>query len=142
MLSGINNRSLNRFFLSNLLLALFSSSFSERNATFLRVGGSIIFGIRYPCFSANKYLKPQLPIPRVLKAITNPVIQCFSTFFKSRNLSKIIIWRNLNAPYGTIYSIFREPSKELTEPLGSAEPRLKNTVVITIFCQKKNNNFL
>ncbi len=41
----------------------------------------------------------------------------------------IIIWRNLNAPYSTIYSIFSEPSKELAEPLGSAEPRLKNTAV-------------
>ena len=40
-----------------------------------------------------------------------------------------MIWRNLNASNSTIYSVFREPSKELAEPLGSAEPRLKNTVL-------------
>jgi hypothetical protein len=40
-----------------------------------------------------------------------------------------MIWRNLHASNSTIYSVFREPSKELAEPLGSAEPRLKNTVV-------------
>jgi len=45
--------------------------------------------------------------------------------FSSRGTSQkfLIIWRNLNAPYSTIYSIFREPNKEL------AEPRLKNTVI-------------
>jgi hypothetical protein len=49
--------------------------------------------------------------------------------FSSRGTSQkfINIWRNLNAPHSTIYSIFREPSKKLAEPLGSAEPRLKNT---------------
>jgi len=52
--------------------------------------------------------------------------------FSSRGTRQkfLIIWRNLNTPYGTIYSIFREPSKELAEPLGSAEPRLKNTAVL------------
>jgi len=39
----------------------------------------------------------------------------------------VIIWRSLNASYSTLFSIFREPSKELAEPLCSAEPRLKNT---------------
>jgi len=35
--------------------------------------------------------------------------------FLSRGTSQkfLIIWRNLNAPHSTIYSIFREPSKEL-----------------------------
>ncbi len=53
----------------------------------------------------------------------------------SRGTSKtfLIIWRNLNAPCCSIYSIFREPSKELVEPLGSAEPRLKNTVLYTVW---------
>ena len=47
--------------------------------------------------------------------------QCFSTFFKSRNLSKIYYhFAELNAPYSTIQSIFMDPSKKL------AEPRLKN----------------
>jgi len=59
------------------------------------------------------------------------IIVYFSFFqpFSSRGTSQkfLIIWRNLNAPNSTIYSIFREPSKELAEPLGSAEPRLKNT---------------
>jgi len=32
-----------------------------------------------------------------------------------------MIWRSLNAINSTVYSVFREPSKEL------AEPRLKNT---------------
>jgi len=41
-----------------------------------------------------------------------------------------MIWRNLNASNSTIYSVFREPSKELAEPLGSAEPRLKTTALI------------
>jgi len=52
--------------------------------------------------------------------------------FSCRETSQkfLIIWRNLNAPYSTICSIFREPSKELAEPLGSAEPRLKNTDVV------------
>ncbi len=36
-------------------------------------------------------------------------------------------WRNLNVPFSTIFSLFTEPRKELVEPLGSAEPRLKNT---------------
>jgi len=35
----------------------------------------------------------------------------------------------LNAPYSAIYIIFMEPSKELAEPLRSAEPRLKNTAL-------------
>jgi len=49
--------------------------------------------------------------------------------FSSRGTRQkfLIIWWNLNTPYGTIYRIFREPSKELAEPLGSTEPRLKNT---------------
>jgi hypothetical protein len=34
-----------------------------------------------------------------------------------------MIWRNLNASNSTTYNVFREPSKELAEPLGSAEPR-------------------
>ncbi len=42
-----------------------------------------------------------------------------------------MIWRNLNASNSIINSVFREPSKELAEPLGSAEPRLKNTVLET-----------
>jgi len=56
---------------------------------------------------------------------------CVFQPFSSRGTSQffLIIWRNLNAPYSTIYSIFREPSKELAEPLGSAEPRLKNNDV-------------
>jgi len=41
-----------------------------------------------------------------------------------------MIWRNLHASNSTIYSGFREPSKEVAEPLGSAEPRLKNTVLM------------
>jgi len=51
--------------------------------------------------------------------------------FSSRGTSQkfIIIWRNLNTPYSAIYSITREPSKELAEPLGSAEARLKNTAL-------------
>jgi len=61
--------------------------------------------------------------------------------FSSRGTSQkfLIMWRNhglhgrnLNTPYSTIYSIFREPSKELAEPLGSAEPRLKNTDLDTV----------
>jgi len=40
-----------------------------------------------------------------------------------------MIWRNLSASNSTIYSVFGEPSKELAEPLGSAEPRLKNTAL-------------
>ena len=59
--------------------------------------------------------------------------------FSSRGTSQkfLIIWRNLNAPYSTIYCIFREPSKELAEPLGSAEPKLKNTD----FCINFTNSF-
>ncbi len=40
-----------------------------------------------------------------------------------------MIWQNLNAINITVYNVFREPSKELAEPLGSAEPRLKNTAL-------------
>jgi len=57
------------------------------------------------------------------------VFQPFSSLGTSQKF--IIIWRNLNAPYSTIYSIFRESSKELAEPLGSAEPRLKNKLPIS-----------
>jgi len=51
--------------------------------------------------------------------------------FSSRGTSRkfLIIRRNLNAPYSAIYIIFMEPSKELAEPLRSAEPRLKNTAL-------------
>jgi len=59
--------------------------------------------------------------------VVDIVGQCFSSHGTSQKF--LIIWRNLNAPFSTIYSIFREPSKELAEPLGSAEPRLKNAVV-------------
>ncbi len=50
--------------------------------------------------------------------------------FSSRGTSQefLIMWRNLNTPYSTIYSIFREPSKEL------AEPRLKNTALSAPRC--------
>ena len=41
----------------------------------------------------------------------------------------MIIWRNLIIQNSTIYSLFREPSKELAEPMGTAEPGLKNTDV-------------
>jgi len=41
----------------------------------------------------------------------------------------LITWRNLNVPYSAIFSIFKEPRKKLTEPLGSAEPRMKNTAL-------------
>jgi len=54
--------------------------------------------------------------------------QCFSTFFNSRNLLQIS-YHLAEPKYSNIFSIFREPRKELAEPLGSAEPRLKNTVL-------------
>ena len=38
----------------------------------------------------------------------------------------MIIWRNLIAQSSTSNSIFREPEKELAEPMGSIEPVLKN----------------
>ncbi len=57
------------------------------------------------------------------------VFQPFSSRGTSQNC--LIIWRNLNNPYSTIYSIFREPRKKYAEPLGSAEPRLKNTAIHT-----------
>ena len=66
--------------------------------------------------------------------------QCFLTFSKSGNLSKISYhFVEPQATYSTTYSIFREPSKELAGPLGSAEPKLKNTdlggdKVWTFFC--------
>ena len=44
------------------------------------------------------------------------------------------IWRNLNVQNNNIFSIFREPLKELTEPPGSTESGLKNTD------QKERNN--
>jgi len=49
-----------------------------------------------------------------------------------------MIWRNLNASNSTIYRVFRELSKELAEPLGSAEPRLKNTGLA--YCIKKERD--
>ena len=39
------------------------------------------------------------------------LVQCFSTSFKSRNLSS-----NLNVQNRTIYSIFRQPRKKMAEP--------------------------
>jgi len=39
------------------------------------------------------------------------------------------IWRNLDTQNSTNMRILRELRKELAEPLGSAEPRLKNTDV-------------
>ncbi len=56
--------------------------------------------------------------------------QCFSTFFKSRNLSKIVeclTEPSLDTQNNANLRILREPSQELAEHLGSAEPRLKNT---------------
>ena len=41
----------------------------------------------------------------------------------------IIIWRNQNIVNRINRNFLREPSKELAEPLGSAEHRLKNTDV-------------
>jgi len=66
----------------------------------------------------------------IVELLTETIVYC-SVFqpFSSRGTFQnfLMIWRNLNASNSTIYSVFREPSKELTEPLGSAEPRLKNT---------------
>ncbi len=41
------------------------------------------------------------------------------------------IWRNLNIQNKADFRIFREPSKEVEEHLGSAEPRLKNAALMT-----------
>ncbi len=38
-------------------------------------------------------------------------------------------WRNLDTKNSTNMMILAEPCKELAEPVGSAEPRLKNTVL-------------
>ncbi len=68
----------------------------------------------------------QLSASKMVKSFHN-----FVNLLLHRGTSQkfLIIWRNLNAPFSNIYSIFRDPSKELAEPLGSAEPRLKNTGV-------------
>jgi hypothetical protein len=59
-----------------------------------------------------------------------PYMRVFQPFSNRGTSQKFLtIWRNLNALYSTIYSIFKEPSKELAEPLGSAEPMLKNTAL-------------
>jgi len=66
--------------------------------------------------------------------LLNNVFQPFSSLGTS--LKFLIIWRNLNAPYSTIYSIFKEPSKKL------AEPRLKNTALeIKLSCIRAKDIF-
>jgi hypothetical protein len=44
------------------------------------------------------------------------VFQPFS--IRGTSCKFLITWRNLNVPYSTIFSIFKEPRKELAEPLG------------------------
>jgi hypothetical protein len=55
------------------------------------------------------------------------VFQPFSSRGTFQNL--LSVWRNLDTQNSTNLWILREPSYELAEPLGSAEPRLKNTDV-------------
>jgi hypothetical protein len=76
----------------------------------------------------------------VIATLYHSVFQPFSSGGTSQKF--IIIWRNLNAPNSTIYRIFREPSKELAEPLGSAEPRLKNTALSNSCWDTRNLNSL
>ena len=49
--------------------------------------------------------------------------------FSSRGTFETLLnfWRNLDTKNSTNMRIFAEPCKELAEPVGSAEPRLKNT---------------
>ncbi len=61
-------------------------------------------------FQKNKLIK---------LTILDSVFQPFSSRGTSQQF--LIIRRNLNTPYSTIYSIFKEPSEKL------AEPRWKNT---------------
>jgi len=63
---------------------------------------------------------------------TYPLIYCNPRSFYMRiHYMRAYFWSpylsHITRSTSTIYSIFREPSKELAEPLGSAEPRLKNT---------------
>ncbi len=60
--------------------------------------------------------------------------QCFQPF-SSRGTSQkfLIICRNLNPPFSTIYGILREPSKELAEPLGPRNPGWKTLPYLIFF---------
>jgi hypothetical protein len=59
-----------------------------------------------------------------------PYISVFQPFSIRGAYWKFLFTRsNINVPYSNIYSIFREPRKELAEPLGSAALRVKNTAV-------------
>jgi len=65
----------------------------------------------------NKYLKIWL------KNGLGGVWRTLKDFSRTPGWKFLITWQNLNVQYSTIFSIFREPRKEL------AEPRLKNTVL-------------
>jgi len=97
---------------------------------FIQFNPKILITIIYKFEKKIFFLEPEYTNKRfkklfLISTIYHSVFQPFSSCGTSRKF--LIIWWNLNAPYSTIYSIFREPSKELAEPLGSAEPRLKNT---------------
>jgi len=69
------------------------------------------------------YFKNSLSWPTQYDSVFQPFLSR-GTFQKFH-----MIWQNLHASNSTIYSVFREPSKKLAEPLGSSEPRLKNTAI-------------
>ncbi len=56
----------------------------------------------------------------------------FQPFSSRGTFQKLLsVWRNLDTQNSANLRILREPSSERAEPLGSAEPRLKNTGVWT-----------
>ena len=70
--------------------------------------------------------------PKRIKASTNRKVrveQCFSTFFKSRNLWHVNnhLAEPKHSKQNYLYSFFKELSKALVDPLGSAEHGFKNT---------------
>ena len=79
---------------------------------------------------------------KVKHSDTKVVSHCsISVFPNLLQLAEPLEWFldvNLKVLNSNIHVIFRKPSKELAKPLGTAEPRLKNTAVVASFKRQKN----
>jgi len=71
----------------------------------------------------------------------NSVFQPFSSCGISGTFETLLsVWRYLHTQNNANLRILTEPSEECEAPLGSAEPRLKNTVVEDEHFDNQNNN--
>jgi len=76
-------------------------------------------------------MKKSREIKNKVKPFENRKVSVFQPFSSRGTFETLLsVWQNLDAQNSASLRILREPCKELMEPVGSAEPRLKNTALM------------